>query len=119
MISGLPYLPPLGKSDHLSLRFSFNLTTTYTDLDYTMFNLNSGDYNNLRSQVQHIVWERMLNMTMDKTWDYFFMEFDTAINNSLPLSNIRLKYKNIYSNREVLRLRKRKKTLWRKYCATH
>ena len=71
MISGLSYLPPLGKSDHLSLRFSFNLTTSDTDLDYTTFNLNSGDYNNLRSQVQHIDWERMLNMTMDEAWDYF------------------------------------------------
>ena len=28
MISGLSYLPPLGKSDHLSLWLSFNLTTS-------------------------------------------------------------------------------------------
>jgi len=44
------------------------------------------------------------------------MEFDTAIKNSVLLSTIRPKYKNIYTNRKVLRLRA---ILWRKYCITH
>ena len=67
MISGLSYLPPLGKSDHLSLWFSFNLhlTLTWTILCLTLILVI------IRSQVQHIDWQRMLNMTMDATWDYF------------------------------------------------
>jgi len=119
MISELSYLPPLGKSDHLSLQFFFNLTTPNYSLDCSRFNLNSGDYNNLRSQIQCIDWERMLDMTMDEAWEYFFMEFDTAIKNSVPLLTTKPKYKSIYTNREVLRLRKKKTTLWRVYCNTH
>ena len=53
MMSDLSYLSPLGKSDHLSLQFSFNLTSN-DNLDYAKFNLNAGDYDHLRSQVHSL-----------------------------------------------------------------
>ena len=118
MISDLSYLPPLGKSDHLSLQFSFNLTS-HDSFDYVKYNLNAGDYDYLRSQVQCIDWERMLSMTMNEAWEYFSIEFGSAIGCSVPFSTVRPKYKNIYTNREVLRLSKKKTTLWRVYCNTH
>ena len=71
-----------------SLQFSFNLTKSDTELYYTTFNLNSGDHNNLRSQMQHINRGGMLNMTMDEAWEFFLIEFDAFINNSVPLSAI-------------------------------
>ena len=40
MISDLSDLPTLGKSDHLSLQFTFNLITPNDNLEYTRFNLN-------------------------------------------------------------------------------
>ena len=119
MISDLSDLPPLGKSDHLSLQFTFNLTTPNENLKYTRFNLNAGDYNSLRAQVAGIDCEGMLNMTMDKTWEYFYATFDAAIKSSVPLSSVRPKFRNVYTNREVLRLRKKKMMLWRNYCKTH
>jgi len=116
MVSNLSYLPPLGRSDHLSLHFNFNLTTPNNNSEYTSFNLNAGDYNFLRSQVTSINWEGMVNMTMEEAWDYFFTQFDTAIKNSIPLTSSQHKFhQNIYSNREVLRLRKKKRILWKQY----
>ena len=70
--SNLNYLPPLGKSDHLCLQFSFNLVTPNANLDYIKFNLNAGDYNMLQSEVTNINCEDMMNMTMDAAWQYFF-----------------------------------------------
>ena len=93
--------------------------TSNDNLDYTEFNLNAEDYDHLRSQVQCIDWEKMLNMTMDEAWEYFFIECNAAIKNSVPVLTVRPKYKNVYTNREVLRLRKKKTTLWREYCNTH
>ena len=54
MISDLSDLPPLGKSGHLSLQFTFNLTAPNENLEYTRFSLNAGDYNSLRAQVAGI-----------------------------------------------------------------
>jgi len=94
------------------------LTTSNNNSEYTRFNLNAGDYNFLRSQVASINWEGMVNTTMEETWDYFFTQFDTAIKNSIPSTSSQLKFRNIYSNREVLRLRKKKRILWKQYLNT-
>ena len=64
-ISDLSYLPPLGKSNHLFLQFSFNLISN-DNFDYAKLNLNAGDYDHVRSQEQCINWRIMLNMTMDE-----------------------------------------------------
>ena len=56
---------------------------------------------------------------MDKTWEYLYATFDAAIKSSVPISSVRPKFRNVYTNREVLRLRKKKMMLWRNYCNTH
>ena len=97
MISNLNYLPPLGKSDHLCLQFSFNLVTPDANLDYIKFNLNAGDYNVLWSEVTNINCEDMMNITMDATWQYFLTKFDVAIKCSVPLTSSKPKFKNVFT----------------------
>ena len=65
----------------------------------------------LRSKVASIDCEGMLNMTMDEAWEYSYTTFDAAIKSSVPLSSTRPKFRNIYTNREVLLLRKKDYTV--------
>ena len=71
-------------------------------MDYIKFNLNTGDYNALRSEVTNINCEDMMNMTMDAAWQYFFPKFDVAIKRSVPLTSPKPKFKNIYTNKDAI-----------------
>jgi len=55
-------------------------------------------------------------MSMDAAWQYFFTKFDTTINHCIPLTNFQYNFKNVYTNKDVLRLSKKKRTLWNDYC---
>ena len=107
MISNLSYLPLLGKSDHLCLQFSFNLVLPDVS-DYVKFNLSAGNYDTLRSEVANINCEEMMDMSMDAAWKYFSTKFDVAIKHSVPLTRCQPKFKNIYTNKDVMQLSKRR-----------
>ena len=44
----------------------------------------------------------MMNMTMDAVWLYFFSKFDVAIKRSVPLTSSKPKFKNVFTNKDVI-----------------
>ena len=48
----------------------------------------------------------------------FFTKFDVAIKRSVPLTSSKPKFKNVYTNKDVIRLSKKKRSLWNEYCST-
>ena len=87
-------------------------------MDYVKLNVNAGDYDTLQSEVLNINCEDMMNMSMNVAWQYFFTKFDTTIKHCIPLTNFRHKFKNVYTNKDVLRLSKKKTIFWNDCCRT-
>ena len=68
MLTNLSYLPPLGNSDHVCLRFDFNevdiSSNKYTPSHYKF---NSGNYDYMR-----LTGNTMNDMTSEEAWEFFF-----------------------------------------------
>ena len=101
-------MPPLGNSDHICLRFHFDIAISSNKYTRPHYKLNSGDYDNMRFLLDEINWYAMNDMTPDEAWQYFFNNFNTIIDRTVPKSNSKVKYKNVYINKEAMKLRKRK-----------
>ena len=56
MISGLEYLPGLGKSDHIVLRFCFNCYSTRTDMHQRKPNYHKADFKRLGNMLSDMNW---------------------------------------------------------------
>ena len=82
------------------------------------YKLNSDNYNYMRSLLHEIDWYTMNDMTSEEAWEFFFDNFNAIIENTVPKSNNKVKYKNVYINKEAMKIRKRKLAFWRQYCST-
>ena len=119
MLTNLSYLPPLGNSDHVCLRFDFNVDISSNKYTPSHYKLNSGNYDYMRSLVHEIDWYTMNDMTSEEAWEFFFENFNAIIDDTVPKSNNKvIKYKNIYINKEAMKIRKKKLLFWRQYCTT-
>ena len=118
MVINLVYLPPLGNSDHACLRFDFNVNISSNKYKRSCYRLNSGNYASMRSLLEEIDWRVMNDMTPEEAWQYFSCHFNTIIDRTVPKSSNKIKYQNIYINKEAMRLRKKKLEFWRQYCTT-
>ena len=71
MVSNLAYLPPLGNSDYVCLRFDFNVNISSNKYTRSRYKLNSGNYACMRSLLDEIDWYTMNGMTPEEAWQYF------------------------------------------------
>ena len=63
----------------------------------------------------------MNDMTPEEAWQYFYSNFNTIIDRSVPMPSLvanKVKYKTIYIKKEAIRLRKKKLEFWTQYCVT-
>ena len=79
MVRNLEYLPPLGNSDHVCLRFNSNVNIASDKPIKPCYKLNSGNYDCMRSMLDGIDWFVMNDMTPEEAWGYFSSNFNTII----------------------------------------
>ena len=89
MVTNLVYLPPLGNSDHVCLRFDFNVNISSNKYTRPCYKLNSGIYDYMRSLLDGIDWYVMNDMTPEEAWQYFSSNFNTIIDRAVPKSSIK------------------------------
>ena len=118
MVSNLEYLPPLGSSDHICLKFKFHAEVSSGGTNFLRYKLNSGNYDLMRSLLQEINWDVLDDMTAELARKYFSDHFNNIISQTVPTTCNRPKYKNFYINREAMRIRKRKQLYWNRYRRT-
>ena len=75
MVANLVYLPPLGNSDHVCLRFDFNVNISSNKYTRPCYKLHSGNYDYMRSLLDGIDWYVMNDMTPEEAWQYFSSNF--------------------------------------------
>ena len=87
MIDNVKYLPPLGKSDHVTIQFSF---ITYINIFRSRtekLNFFKGDYEKIRTNLKDINWEDKITETMDlqESWESFTDLINHEVKNNIPV----------------------------------
>jgi len=114
MIENLKYLPGLGSSDHLCISFNMELPVCQTSDSESLlkYNVYHADYTKMRMLLSREC--DMENLSVNDTWDFFSRTFDEIVKACVPLARPRYS-KNIYMNKEALKLKNKKNHLWRKF----
>ena len=118
-VKDLEYLPPLGESDHMCLKFkvSFNIQPN-TIPTSKQLNIYKTDYDSVRRKLRSHDWEAELNSTFEEDYQLFFDMLRDIKIGVTPLKKPPREKKNIYMTKEAERLRSNKNRLWRKFCST-
>ena len=113
MVRNLEYLPGLGSSDHVILRFSL---TCYSVIrpDPSPFHTHT-NYELLTNELRACDWAQMDDMEMEDAYQFFKDSLAAAVVKSSKTRKARHK-KSLYMNRRAFQLRKRKKSLWGAFC---
>ena len=116
MVSNLEYLPSLGNSDHVCLKFTYNCYIENIITKETTWKFNCADYDQIRQDLEKVNWSQVMDgMSVHEAWDYFSRYLYSVMQECIPRCSSIRKNKNIYVNAKVFRLRKLKHHLWSQY----
>ena len=115
MLSGLEYLPGLGKSDHVVLRFGLNCYTTWSVSEIKRLNFHRANFSQLSSMIGDIDWQCLTLLDLEAAYTYFKESLAKVVADCIPTVRGPQSKKNIYMNSHALRLKRRKNQLWHRY----
>ena len=116
MISDIQYLPGLGLSDHVCLKFELICYGKYIQDKKPRYNLCQADFGKMRTLFEAIDWEDALNSSnIHQAWDVFASYYESILMECVLCHVPKTKKKNIYMTREALRIKKKKCKLWKQY----
>ena len=119
MIQNLDYLPPLGESDHICIRFSAMCGMKEKVKDEPAErNIFKTDYAAVIRELEKYNWVRILNSSFVEDYKRFFDILEEIMVRHTPLRTPKRKKKNLYMTREARRLKNKKIRLWKKFLAT-
>ena len=115
MVNGISYLPGLGSSDHLIIRFKIICyTSPCQNLHKSKPALYKADYQKLRYHASLIPWEQVNTMDLAEAYSFFKNSLEHLVDSFVPKTRPGRK-PNLYMNRAALRMRKLKRSLWAQY----
>lgn len=115
MVQNLLAAPGLGSSDHVVLTFALACYTVHHSSAEVHLNLNRADFNRLNIQIAAADWEVEDEASIHEHYTQFKHTLNNLINDCIPRSRPKKMKANIYINRDALKLKKRKSSLWRSY----
>ena len=115
LVQNLTYLPPLGNSDHVMLQFEVTCYTKRTDSDRVRLNFNKGDYGHLNKMIRETVWDVAEPSDIQQQYGIFRDTLSHLVASCIPPTCPRSKRRNIYINRDAMRLKRKKRRLWTAY----
>ena len=112
MVSCIDYMPGLSMSDHLILSFTVICYTAPKTMQLKCKPaLHKADYGLLRREAKKVNWDSILNLNFQEAYSFIVNKISGLVDQHVPMVNP-AKTKNLYMNREALRLRKKKQRLW-------
>ena len=119
MIPFVEHHPGLGKSDHECLVFDLKCSKLTYKSPPVSYNYYKGNYTEISKFISKIDWNSFLNCDIKEAYTKFINVLETAAKEYIPLKTTITKTKNIFMDREAIKLRNTKNILWRKYCRTN
>ena len=118
MVKNLEYLPGLGSSDHIIIQLQLACYSPHGDSSEPRFNLHKGDYKLLNRLISQVNWTQCDTMDAEGMYRFIKIKLSELSQACIPLAKPKQHNKSIYINREAMRLKKQKRTLWLKYMLT-
>ena len=130
MIENIQYLPPLWsnkgnlekESDHLLLLFDIKCYSDLKNNDNPGYDLQKGNYQNMRNTLAAINWEDLLKDTnIDQAETIITKAITKAIQENIPKRKVvptKVGRRPIWMNRTAIRKVKKKHKAWQRFCRT-
>ncbi len=123
MVSDLNTLAPIGKSDHATLKFTFNCNITINSTRTYKYLYDKGEYKKIAAKLDAVDWNNTLqDLDVCSAWSVLTDELDQAIDEHIPkknFSNIPTKHKSApWMDTDTLKKIKDKQKLFRKWMET-
>ena len=119
MLSDLCYLPGIGKSDHLVLRFDMRCYTYRTSDNPERLNFNKANFALMNEMINNVDWQCLSHLDVEEGYTFFRDSLSKVVSACVPFARNSKSRKNIYMNSHALRLKKKKNQLWWNYTHTH
>ena len=87
MIDTMKYLPPLGKSDHVTIQYSLITYINRFRSRTEKLNFFKGDYEKIRTHLKDIKWEDKITeaMNLQGSWESFTHLINHEVKNNIPV----------------------------------
>ena len=116
MVKNLDYLPGLGSSDHVVLKFDLVSFSTMKPANKEIRTIT--DYENLAIHLSGVDWNEMHNMSLENCYQYFKLH----LANSIEVCSVKKTprpMKNLYMTREAWKLKRKKNESWSIFSHSH
>jgi len=121
MVDDIQYGAPLGKSDHLVLKFNFLCYKDIQASNTSKFSFNKGNYTELSLEMKKHKWKQDLTgLTVEESWNLFEKRLMDAMKHHIPKRRQkgREKLKPLWMTQKVLIKLKKKQTAFKRYLMT-
>ena len=118
MVQDLTYLPPLGESDHVCLRFTLPLCQNINITTSREPNVFKTNYQAVKNELSMHNWRDELNSNFVSDYHTFFDHLLLIMDKHTPLKAQPKTKKGIYMTNEAIRLKNAKARLWKRYLST-
>ena len=115
LVRNLSYLPPIGSSDHVVLRFDTICCEQLEDPKMPRLNYHKGNYALLNDLIGKTIWEEPEPPDPRSRYESFKRKLTLLTSSCIPKSCPITKRRNIYMDKEAMRLKKKKRKLWAVY----
>ena len=119
MVQDLEYLPALGESDHLCLRFnvlhSQEKPPVSTSIEYDIRKTN---YEAVKEEILNYNWAEKFNSKFQENYNHFLEKLLEIVYKHSPKKKPPKTKRNLYMTNEALRMKNKKQKLWKKYQAS-
>ena len=115
LIKNLVFLPPVGNSDHIVLKFNVTCYAQRVESTAVHLNYNKGNYQQLNALIHGTDWEVVAPVDPQRRFEVFKATLKRLISQCIPRACPTRKRRSLYMNREALRLKNRKRKLWNIY----
>jgi len=115
LVQDLRYLPGLGNSDHVTLRFSLTCFTKEAGSSTRKHNFWRADFDALNKLMADEHWQEMESLGVDDSYTFFKTSLKRHTELCVPVCRPNPKKRNIYMTSQALNLKKRKNMLWSQY----
>ena len=115
LVKNLAFLPPVGNSDYVTLRFDVTCYAQITKSTASHLNFDKGNYQRLNDMIRDATWGVVQPADAQGRYENFKVTLNRLVSRCIPKACPKGKRRNLYMNRETLRLKNRKRKLWTTY----
>eukprot|EP00794_Sanderia_malayensis_P011225 gene11225-12404_t len=121
MIENLQYNAPIGKSDHVTLDFTFNCYSGIKTKKLRKYKLDQGNYDQLKENIAKYDWKKdMLKLNCQCSWDLFSGRMRAEMDAAIPKTSPRVSKQKrpLWINSAALVKVKKKSSAYKRYMET-